>query len=119
MFQKDMKKAYLLDFYGEVLDDHTRSILRAYYEDDLSLSEIAEDEGISRQGVRHIIKKGEEQLTALEDRLGLCAHHEELKEVAASLSLLADEIRAAGSPDAMRRAAVLDNAVQTILNKGV
>ena len=69
MFQKDMKNAYLLDFYGEVLDEHTRSILRAYYEDDLSLAEIAEDEGISRQGVRHIIKKGEEQLLFLEDKL--------------------------------------------------
>ena len=119
MFQKDMKKAYLLDFYGEVLDEHTRSIVRAYYEDDLSLSEIAEDEGISRQGVRHIIKKGEEQLSSLEDSLGLCEHYEELRTVADSLSVLADEARADGTPDAMRRAAVLYSAVQTILNKGV
>ena len=70
MFQKDMKKAYLLDFYGEVLDEHTRSILRAYYEDDLSLSEIAEDEGISRQGVRHIIKKARSSSPLLRIALG-------------------------------------------------
>ena len=119
MFQKDMKKAYLLDFYAEVLDDHTRSILRAYYEDDLSLSEIAEDEGISRQGVRHMIKKGEEQLFTLEQRLGLCEHYEALSEVAASLSLLAEEMDAERSEDAIRRAALLRSAVQTILNKGV
>ena len=80
MFEKNLKLAYLLDFYGDVLDDHTRSVMKAYYDDDLSLSEIAEGEGISRQGVRHIIKKGEEQLSFLEDRLGLANHYEELEE---------------------------------------
>ena len=80
MFEKNLKLAYLLDFYGDVLDDHTRGVMKAYYDDDLSLSEIAEGEGISRQGVRHIIKKGEEQLSFLEDRLGLADHYEELEE---------------------------------------
>ena len=80
MFEKNLKLAYLLDFYGDVLDEHTRSVMKAYYDDDLSLSEIAEGVGISRQGVRHIIKKGEDQLTFLEDRLGLAEHHEELAE---------------------------------------
>ena len=60
MFEKNLKLAYLLDFYGDVLDEHTRTVMKAYYDDDLSLSEIAEGVGISRQGVRHIIKKGEE-----------------------------------------------------------
>ena len=80
MFEKNLKLAYLLDFYGDVLDEHTRSVMKAYYDDDLSLSEIAEGVGISRQGVRHIIKKGEDQLTFLEDRLGLAEHYEELEE---------------------------------------
>ena len=80
MFEKNLKLAYLLDFYGDVLDEHTRSVMKAYYDDDLSLSEIAEGVGISRQGVRHIIKKGEDQLTFLEDRLGLAEHYEELAE---------------------------------------
>ena len=78
MFEKNLKMAYLLDFYSEVLDEHTRNIMRAYYNDDLSLSEIADDEGISRQGIRHVIKRGEEQLQNLESRLGLAAHYEEL-----------------------------------------
>ena len=82
MFEKNLKLAYLLDFYGDVLDEHTRSVMKAYYDDDLSLSEIAEGVGISRQGVRHVIKKGEEQLTFLEDRLGLAAHYEELERAA-------------------------------------
>ncbi len=119
MFEKDMKKAYLLDFYGEALDKHTRAIMRAYYEDDLSLSEIAEDEGISRQGVRHIIKKGEEELLRLETTLGLCAHYADLLEVASSLSRLVDLLKANGSPKANEWICVIENAVQTILNKGV
>jgi predicted DNA-binding protein YlxM (UPF0122 family) len=81
MFEKNMKIAYLLDFYAEVLDDHTRDIMRAYYNDDLSLAEIAEDEGISRQGIRHVVKKGEDQLMFLESKLGIAKQHEELVEI--------------------------------------
>ena len=80
MFEKNLKLAYLLDFYGDVLDEHTRGVMKAYYDDDLSLSEIAEGIGISRQGVRHLIKKGEDQLTFLEERLGLAKMHDKLDE---------------------------------------
>ena len=62
MFEKNMRISYLLDFYGDLLDEHISGVMRAYYNDDLSLSEIASDEGISRQGIRHLIKKGEEML---------------------------------------------------------
>lgn len=79
MFEKDMRLAYLLDFYGEALDKRTYDIMQAYYDDDLSLAEIADGEGISRQGVRHIIKKGEEQLDFLENKLGLATFYTELK----------------------------------------
>ncbi len=82
MFEKDMRFAYLADFYGELLDGHTRAVIMAYYDDDLSLSEIADGEGISRQGVRHVIKKGEEQLEAFEARLGLAKRHGELSQLA-------------------------------------
>ena len=86
MFEKDMRFAYLADFYGDLLDEHTRAVIMAYYDDDLSLSEIAEGEGISRQGVRHVIKRGEEQLDAFEEKLGLARRHEELSLLAARLS---------------------------------
>ena len=78
MFEKNMKIAYLLDFYADVLDEHTRDIMKAYYNDDLSLAEIAEDEGISRQGIRHVVKKGEEQLDFFESKLGIAKKHREL-----------------------------------------
>ena len=66
-----MRLGFLLAFYQEVLEEHPRRIMKSYYEDDLSLAEIAEGVGISRQGVRHIIKRAEEQLLFLEDRLRL------------------------------------------------
>ncbi len=71
MFEKNLNMGYLLDFYGDVLSEKKRTVLGWYYNDDLSLSEIAEEIGISRQGVRDIIKKTEEELLFYEERLGL------------------------------------------------
>ncbi len=85
MFEKNMKIAYLIDFYEDLLDSHVRSVMRAYYDDDLSLAEIAAMEGISRQGVRHLIKKGEDQIEFYEANLALAKRHEELLSVSASL----------------------------------
>ena len=90
MFEKNMKIGFLLDFYGDVLDEHTRGIMNSYYEDDLSLSEIAEGLGISRQGVRHVIKKGEDQLLSLEDALGLAEFQKSLTDAESKLKSALD-----------------------------
>ena len=71
MFEKDLKIACLLDFYGEVLSERKQSVLSMYYNDDMSLAEIADEVGISRQGVRDLIKKAEEELLFFEEKLGL------------------------------------------------
>lgn len=71
MFEKDLKISYLLDFYGDVLTSRKKDVLDMYYNEDLSLAEIAEQIGISRQGVRELIKKAEEELLFLEEKLGL------------------------------------------------
>jgi predicted DNA-binding protein YlxM (UPF0122 family) len=94
MFEKNMKIAYLIDFYADVLDDHTRDIMKAYYNDDLSLAEIAEDEGISRQGIRHIVKKGEDQLLFLESKLSIAKRHEEMVEISDELSSIIKKLEA-------------------------
>ena len=47
---KDLTVSYLLDFYGDVLTDKQRDVMEQYYNDDLSLAEIAENFGITRQG---------------------------------------------------------------------
>ena len=77
MHEKNLKIGYLLDFYGEVLTDRKKDALDAYYNNDMSLAEIAEDMGISRQGVRDIIKKSEEELLFYEERLGLAKKFDE------------------------------------------
>lgn len=89
MFEKDLKIAYLLDFYGEVLTERKRDVLDMYYNEDLSLSEIAEQIGISRQGVRELIKKSEEELLFLEDKLGLAHKMSALRQHSDSLLTLA------------------------------
>ena len=71
MFEKNLNMGYLLDFYGDVLTERRRDALDFYYNDDMSLSEIAEEMGISRQGVRDLIKKAEDELTFYEEKLGL------------------------------------------------
>ena len=71
MFEKNLEIGYLLDFYGDILPERRRDILDLYYNDDLSLSEIAEQMGITRQAVRDSIKKTEQELFFYEEKLGL------------------------------------------------
>ena len=65
---KNLEISYLLDFYGDVLTDKQRDVMEQYYNDDFSLSEIAENFGISRQGVRDAIKRGETTMLELEEK---------------------------------------------------
>ena len=91
MFEKDMKISFLLDFYGEVLSERKRTVLDYYYNDDCSLAEIAEEIGISRQGVRELIKKAEEELRFYEEKLGLAERFRRVQKTAERLQgLLAD-----------------------------
>ena len=71
MFEKNLNVGYLLDFYGDLLSERKRSVMDMYYNEDLSLAEIAAEIGISRQGARDIIKKSEDELFFYEERLGL------------------------------------------------
>lgn len=61
----------LYDFYGDTLTDRQKEFYDLYYNEDLSLGEIAENYGITRQGVRDVIVRAEASLTALEDKTGL------------------------------------------------
>ena len=65
---KDLYISTLLDVYGEFLSEKQKNITEHYYNDDLSLSEIAENEGITRQGVNDLIKRSEIQLRAMEEK---------------------------------------------------
>lgn len=117
MFEKNLRVGYLLDFYGDVLDEHIRDAMRAYYEDDLSLGEIADGIGISRQGVRYLIKKGEDQLTFLESRLGLAARNEELVRIGQELNALQSELAAKDDGSMAEQLRAIGNAADFLLNK--
>ncbi len=76
---KNLEISFLLDFYGSMLTDKQREVVEYYYNDDLSLAEIAANEGITRQGVRDSIKRAEGQLLDMEERLGLAKRFREMK----------------------------------------
>ena len=63
---KNLEVSFLLDFYGEMLTQKQHDFLVYYYDEDLSLSEIAENEGITRQGVRDVIVRAEAYMTEIE-----------------------------------------------------
>lgn len=90
---KDMRISLLLDFYGNMLTEKQREVIEFYYNDDLSLSEIAENEGITRQGVRDAIKRAESQLTEMEERLGFVKRSAELRAGLKQICEAADRIR--------------------------
>ena len=91
--EKNYEISELLDFYGAVLTDKQRDVIEQYYNDDLSLSEIADNFGISRQGVRDAIKRGEAAMLTLEAQIGMAKRYRVLQNALTSLSGLAQNIR--------------------------
>ena len=69
--EKNVKVSILLQIYGNLLTENQVSVLDDYYNNDLSLSEIAENNNITRQAVRDNIKKGEQKLFEFEEKLGV------------------------------------------------
>ena len=71
MCDKNLRLTLLFDIYGELLAPTQKTMFDLYYNDDLSLAEVAENTGITRQGARDSIKRAEETLLSLEETLGL------------------------------------------------
>ncbi len=90
MAVKNLKYALLLDVYGTMLNEKQRYALEMYYCDDLSLSEIADNIGITRQGVRDQIKHAEEELDNLDSKLGLIDKFDELRKVIVEIENVAE-----------------------------
>ncbi len=81
----------LLDVYAPLLSDSCRRAVELYYFNDLSLSEIAEDAGISRQGAHDAIKRGESELFRMEEALGVLKKSRLAAECAAKIISLTDD----------------------------
>lgn len=93
---KNLEISLLLDFYGKMLTDKQRDVVELYYNEDLSLAEIAAHSGITRQGVRDSIKRAEVQLLDCEQRLGLAERFRQIESGLDRIVSLAQEIERFG-----------------------
>ena len=89
---KNLYVSALLDVYGEFLSEKQRNLTEHYYNEDLSLSEIAENEGITRQGVRDAIKRAENLLFDMENKLKFSKKLAEMQNGLEGIIHCADEI---------------------------
>ncbi|GHU88753.1 hypothetical protein FACS1894202_05470 [Clostridia bacterium] len=89
-----VQMALLYDFYSETLTDKQRLYFDMYYGQDMSLSEISEEEHITRQGARDVIARAENTLFELEGKLGLVSRYGNTLKIAERLKSTAAELNA-------------------------
>ncbi|MDF2592049.1 MAG: hypothetical protein K0S75_1515 [Clostridia bacterium] len=92
MYDKIVQIALLFDFYGQLLTEKQIEIIDMYYSNDLSLSEIAEQQEISRQGVYDTLKRAEKTLSEYEAKLGLVNRFLQQKESLSEINTMLDKI---------------------------
>ncbi|MCR4959974.1 MAG: DNA-binding protein [Lachnospiraceae bacterium] len=85
-----IERGLLFDFYGELLTPHQQKIYGEIIYNDLSLSEMSEQEGISRQGIHDLVKRCDRQLQEYESRLGLVQRFQKIKVEADRMSKIID-----------------------------
>ena len=93
MKNQTYRMTMLYDFYGELLTDRQREFFDLYYNEDLSLAEIAENAGISRQGVRDVIVRAEAAMQEVEDKTGIIRRFEGRRPHLVAIAAAAREIR--------------------------
>ncbi|MBE3595499.1 MAG: YlxM family DNA-binding protein [Hydrogenibacillus sp.] len=94
MLEKTTRMNALYDYYGELLGDRRRRAFELYYLEDLSLAEIAEALGVSRQAAHEHVRRAEAELERLEQALGLWAKARERAEVLVQLEAVAAALEA-------------------------
>lgn len=105
----------LYDFYGELLNSHKKTIFEEYVLNDLSLTEIADMEGISRQGVHDIVKRCTKQLREYEAALHLVEKFRQMKEKLSGVQELLKQAELSGDGKALREALELLNEATEML----
>ena len=93
MKNQTYRMTMLFDFYGELLTERQKEFFDLYYNEDLSLSEIAENSGISRQGVRDVIVRAEAAMQEVEDKTGLIRRYMQMQSHIAAIESAAAEIK--------------------------
>ncbi len=91
VMEKIVEQGLLYDFYGELLTEHQRSVYEDAVNNDMSLAEMAEQYGISRQGVHDLIRRCDKLLAGYEEKLHLVKKFAEAKRAIAKIEALAEE----------------------------
>lgn len=109
--EEKIEQAYLYDFYGELLNEHQRRIYEAFVFNDLSLSEIADEEGISRQGVHDMIKRCTKSLEGYEAKLHLFEKFRKAKEKVEHIHCLTQEFHQSHNEAIMEEIQSISNQI--------
>lgn len=104
----------LLDYYGSLLTEKQKNYFDLYYNQDLSLAEIAEQEGISRQGVHDAISRTQEALLSAEESIGCIARAQKLRLAAEEISASAKALCAHSDPAVRQDAQRILSAVSSL-----
>lgn len=106
-----LKQTYLYDFYGELLNEHQRRIYEDFVFNDLSLGEIASEEGISRQGVSDMIKRCGKKLEKYEEKLHLIEKFMSIKDDVYRIHELTDEFKRSQDNNIMNDIEAISNQI--------
>lgn len=96
MKTETLELTLLYDYYGDMLTEKQRTCFELHFHQDLSLAEIAEEIGISRQGVHDTLARTEAALRSMEDRLGCVGQARTLQRAYSELKAAAAELRSRG-----------------------
>ena len=97
-----VEKALLFDFYGELLTDNQKEVYGEHIQNDLSVTEIADLRGISRQGAHDMVRRCEKILSDYENRLHLVDHFLRVKKMVGMIHQYAEEISVCEDKDSMQ-----------------
>lgn len=104
-------QTYLYDFYGDLLTEHQRNIYEDFVLNDLSLSEIAQEAGISRQGVHDLIKRCDKILEGYEEKLHLLARFLKTKEKITRIRMLTQNYQDQNEAKVMAEIEAISNEI--------
>ena len=109
--EKIVEQALLYDFYGELLTEHQRNIYEGVVFNDMSLSEIAEEQGISRQGVHDLVKRCNKILAGYEEKLKLVQKFNQTKQMLEEIKELAGAYKRTGDKKLIDQIEVLSEEI--------
>jgi predicted DNA-binding protein YlxM (UPF0122 family) len=106
-----VEQGLLYDFYGELLTEHQRNIYEGVVFNDMSLSEIAEEQGISRQGVHDLVKRCNKILAGYEEKLKLVQKFNQTKQMVEEIKELAGAYKRTGDKKLIDQIEVLSEEI--------